>query len=136
MLSPSQQASHLAFPNIPPMDLELSPMDSILRFMAPTLQYVPKGARDAWGDLLHAIFVSIITNPSDNDSWCKCFKVSRCILFCLAKRGRCSWCDTLNAVRSRIRRWQEGDCMGPCAEVLRRRSDSYARENKSPPRIH
>ena len=71
-LSPSQHATQPAFPNTS-MDLDLPPMDSVLKVKVPTFQHVPKGARDAWADLLHAIFVSIIANLSDNKSWCKCW---------------------------------------------------------------
>ena len=88
-INPQPAASRPAILNSP-MDLGLPPMDSILRIKIQILQQVPKGDRDVWAELLRVIFVSIIANPTDNDSWCKCFMVSRCILFDPTEGSCCS----------------------------------------------
>ena len=95
----SSSSGHLTLPHL----------DSILSVRWPTLQHIPKGARDDWADLLRATVAEICTDPSDVSAWSKFFMLPRCVLASPARGGRSHWRSTMTQVKARIRRWRKGE---------------------------
>ena len=85
-----------------------------------TLRHVPKGARNLWSAALSSVLDSIASNPSDTTGWVKLFMLPKCILLSPSEKARFSqfYRDLANTVKSRIRRWNEGDLIGLWSEVL------------------
>ena len=69
-----------------------------------TLQHVPKGARNAWADLISNIFSAINANPSNPDNWLKLFLLPRCVLANPRNGDRLGWRALQEIVRQRIRK--------------------------------
>ena len=63
--------SHLAIGSFP-----FPSLDSIFELKLPTLQHVPKGARDAWAALLSSVCSAIARDPTDLVLWSKIFHAS------------------------------------------------------------
>lgn len=53
----------------------LPPIHVIFKIQTSTLHHVPKGARDAWAEVVSEGFRAICSNRPDIDSWCKLFSV-------------------------------------------------------------
>ena len=73
----------------------LPALDSILRLRIPTLQHVPKAARDSWALLLSDALSAVVADPSLVGPWCKFFMLSKCVLANPPRGGRSHWRDTL-----------------------------------------
>ncbi len=114
--SPSQPLASSQPPH--PLPYALPPLLAIMGVRVPTLQHVPKGARDAWAGLVGELLQSISSDSNDLDSWRKCFMLARCVLANPGRGGRYHLRDTLKIVRARIKRWREGDFLGLWQEVL------------------
>ena len=67
---------------------ELPSFACIFSAKQPTLQHVPKGARDAWANVLNDALVSICQDPSNDLPWRKFFMLPRCILLSPVRGGR------------------------------------------------
>ena len=91
---------------------------SIFSTRVPTLQHVPKGARDAWAGVMGDTLASVGRDPSDLVSWRRLFMLPRCILASPARGGRMLWRETLTLVRARLRQWQAGAASELWEEVL------------------
>ena len=74
---PQDPASEsLAVSTNPPSSVVASSLPSlttILQTYIPTLQHVPKGARDCWSRALSDCLLSVANNPADLTYWCKLF---------------------------------------------------------------
>ena len=64
------------------------------------------------------VFSNIRATPSDVNVWCKLFMLSHCILSSPKRGGRYHWQAVEMLVKCRIRRWREGDIIGPWNSVL------------------
>ena len=96
-------------PNVlPPSSLSLPSFLLISRAHVFMLQHVPKGACDTWSGLVTTELNSILSSPSDMNSWHKFMMLAKCIL--VNPSGRhFSWRDTLRIIKDRAKRWFEGD---------------------------
>ena len=118
--NPTSPASPSSTPlvsiDLPPAIPSLS---QVFKFSLPTLNHLPKKARNAWAALLSDVLSNVADNASDVDSWIKLFMLLRCILFnppC--SRGSHSWWGTVHAVKSRIERWKSGELIDLWTEVI------------------
>ena len=89
----------------------LPPLTAILQSHIPTLQHVPKGARDCWSKALSDCLLSVSDNPGDLTHWSKLFMLPKCVLASPAAGHRLPWREILQQVRSRLRRWAAGDLL-------------------------
>ena len=101
--------------------LPLPSLSAINELRIPTLEHVPKGARDAWARVVSEVLREILANPTSLDSWTKWFMLAHCVLF--ARRGSLRWGEVLKWVRLRIKRWRDGDLLGLWSEVLLEQSN-------------
>ncbi len=101
----------------PPL-VALPALDSINAVRVPTLQHVPKGARDAWARVVGEALQGIISDPTDINVWKKWFLLPRCILANPVRGGRSHWGETLKTIRVRIKRWRAGEFFALWSEVL------------------
>ena len=74
-------------------------MSAVCGVKVPTLQHVPKGARNAWAGLVADVLSSISKDPSDLLAWRKLFMLPRCVLFSPANGGRLRWREIQNLVK-------------------------------------
>ena len=117
-LSPAQPASATAG-LVPSSSLPSLPsLSVILHSRIPTLQHVPKGARDHWAQSLSACLLSVVNSPSDLSQWCKLFMLAKCVLASPAAGHRLRWREILQLVKSRLRRWDDGESAALWSEAL------------------
>ena len=110
VVSPSGQT--VAVPSLPPWD-------SMFSLRTSTLQHVPKGARNAWADLVSSVFTSINQNPLLLDNWQKLFLLPRCILANPPNCDRLGWGKLQdNNVKERIQNWRRGDILNLWDELV------------------
>ena len=100
-------------------------LDSIFELKLPTLQHVPKGARDVWVDLLSSICSSIARDTADLVLWSKFLMLPRCVLSSPVNGGRTHWREVQRLVKSRIQRFQAGEFSDLWSEALIE-SDKYS----------
>lgn len=93
-------------------------LDAIFELKLPTLQHVPKGARDAWAALLSSVCLSIARDPSDLVLWSKFLMLPRCVLSSPVNGGRTHWREVQRLVKTRIQRFQAGDFSELWSEAL------------------
>ena len=101
----------------PPLQ-RLPSWNSIVALHSNTLQHVPKGARNAWADLISNIFSAINANPSNPDNWLKLFLLPRCVLANPRNGDRLGWRALQEIVRQRIRKWQRGEILDLWEEAV------------------
>ena len=90
--SPNQE------PGNGPLPLSSFSLPSLLSIFVFTLQHVSKGACDTWSGQVTTELNSILSFPSDINSWCKFMMLAKCIL--VNPSGRYfSWKDTLRIVK-------------------------------------
>ena len=87
----------------------LPSISSIMNNRTPTLHHVPKGARDQWAEVLGLSFSSVVRDPSDVSCWSRLFMLPKCVLARPAASHRLRWRDIRDLVKSRLRRWSEGE---------------------------
>lgn len=135
-LSPLDSATTFSqFPTIT-RSVSLPSLDSISEVSLPTLQHVPKGARDVWANIVADLCLSIVRDPSVLDSWQKFFMLPRCILTSPFRGGRTQWRVTQNLVKSRIRRWLAGEFFDLWDEVLAVKDKMTGKQKKKPRKFH
>ena len=83
-----------------------------------TLQHVPKGARNAWADLVSSVFTSINQNPLLLDNWQKLFLLPHCILANPPNGDRLGWGKLQDIVKERILKWRRGDILNLWDELV------------------
>ena len=118
--TPSSPASPPSRPLVP---IDLPPaipsLSQVFDFSLPTLNHVPKKARNAWAGLLSDVLSNVADNASDVDSWIKLFMLPCCILFNPPRsRGSHSWWRSVRAIKSHIERWKSGELIDLWTEVI------------------
>ena len=96
----------------------LPSLNTITSMKVPTLQHVPKGARDAWARVVGEALEDLVSQPASIDVWSLWFMLPRCILYNPPRGGRSHWTEKLKIIRGRIKRWRDGDHLGLWHEVL------------------
>ena len=94
-----------------------------------TLQHVPKGAHDTWSGLVTTELNSILSSPSNMNSWRKFMMLAKCIL--VNPSGRHFPGETFKNYKDRVKRWFEGDFTGLWAEVIDDESKASHKLKKS-----
>ena len=82
------------------------------------LHHIPKGARNYWAELITNVFNIINHDPTINATWLLLFMLPRCILANPANGDRLGWRVLQPLVKSRIRRWRNGDIAGLWADTV------------------
>ena len=108
--SPTSSPASTQSRSSPPPE-HLPSWSSIFALRSFTLQHIPKGARDAWAEVVHSVFSAINLNPADSANWRKLFLLPRCVLTIPSNGDRLGWRELLDLVRRRIRKWQRGDIL-------------------------
>ena len=96
----------------------LPTLESVLGTHISTLHHVPKGARDSWAASLNTSISSIVANPSDSSLWLKLLMLAKCILASPAFGHRLRWREILKLVKSRLRRWADGEYLDLWSEAV------------------
>jgi hypothetical protein len=102
----------------PPFSPSLPDLSSIMQAYVPTLQHVPKGARDGWARVLSSCLRSVVFSPEDLSQWSRLFMLAKCVLVSPAAGHRLRWREILKRVKSRLRRWEDGDVISLWLEAL------------------
>ena len=103
---PSASACPSVSSPVPP---PLPSISAILLASIPTLQHVPKGARNSWARVLGDCIFSACEHPDDITSWTRLFMLPKCVLASPHSGHRLRWREILKLVKSRITRWQAGE---------------------------
>ena len=86
------------------MGIALPSLTAILHSYIPTLQQVPKGARDDWAKTFNAC-LSVVTQDLTNLLlWAKLFMLPKCVLVSPGAGHRLAWREILQRVRTHLRR--------------------------------
>ena len=85
---------------------------------APTLEHVPKKARDAWAGVLARAIDLVVASPTDLDAWTKLLMLPKCILYLPSPGHKGSTRDSVRAVKDRIKRWYNGEFIPLWTEVI------------------
>ena len=111
--SEHSQVSPLVVQTGPSSPLSICPdlpsLTTIFQASCPTLQHVPKGARDCWARAFSECLAAVCDVPADLSSWSKLFMIAKCVLASPATGHRLRWREITTLVRSRIDRWRAGD---------------------------
>ena len=111
----------------------LPPIALILGTYVPTLQHVPKGARDCWADVLGSLLSSIGANSSDISGWTKLLMLPKCVLAHPTSFRSLRWQDILDQVMSRLTRWRDGDFDALWTEAVNGcKATAHSHKKKSP----
>ena len=119
-------------PVSPPPASSYPSISFILQADVPTLQHVPKGARDRWARVLSECLSGVCVAPADISGWTKLFMLPKCLLASPATGHRLRWREILRLVKSRLDRWIAGDVCALWAEAvsggqsLSKRAGSYS----------
>ena len=123
--SSSGQHSHVSSsvtpsdPSLPPtIGLVLPSVTTIFQASSPTLQHVPKGARDRWARAFSECLSAVCDAPADLSRWSKLLMLAKCVLASPATGHRLRWREILTLVRSRIDRWLAGDIATLWSEAI------------------
>ena len=92
-----------------------------------TLHHISKGVYDTWSGLVISELNSILSSPSDMNSWCKFMMLAKCDP---SSRHR-SWRDTLRIVKDRANHWSEGDFTDLWAEVIAEESRASHKQRRT-----
>ena len=87
-------------------------LDSILCVRVPTLQHIPKAARDSWVFVLSDALSAVVSNHFPVSCWCKLLMLAICVLANPPRWVHSHWRDTLKLVQSRIQKWKEDWLIG------------------------
>ena len=116
---PSSQPSQVPTPSSPPTPgLVLPSLPTVLQSSIPTLQHVPKGARDRWAGVLSDCLSAVVEDPADISCWSKVFMLAKCVLASPSAGHRLRWREVLRLVRTRIQRWVDGDLAALWSEAV------------------
>ena len=96
----------------------LPSLESVLRLRVSTLRHVPKASRDAWAGVLREVCRTVVSDPSNVDSWVKLFMLARCILANPSRGGHSHWRDIRKAVNTRLTKWRAGQLSELWDDVL------------------
>ena len=106
-------------PSLPPTICpDLPSLTTIFQASCPTLQHVPKGARDRWARVFRECLSAVCDAPADLSSWSKLLMLAKCVLASPATGHRLRWREILTLVRSRIDRWLAGDLAALWSEAI------------------
>jgi hypothetical protein len=84
----------------PPFSPSLPDLSSIMQAYVPTLQHVPKGARDGWARVLSSCLRSVVFSPEDLSQWSRLFMLAKCVLVSPAAGHGLWWREILKRVKS------------------------------------
>ena len=117
---PCQDPEPPAYTATPPSTTasSLPSLTTILQTHIPTLQHVPKGARDCWSRALSECLLLVANDPVDLTHWCKLFMLPKCVLANPAAGHRLPWREIFQQVRSRLRRWLADDLLSLWMEAV------------------
>ncbi len=108
----NSSASSSPAPSPPPSSQPASPPLSALpaqptipKSHVPTLQHVPKGARDSWALALSSCLRSVVRNPDEPSQWSHLFILAKCVLASPAAGQRLRWREIMKRVKSRLLSW-------------------------------
>ena len=102
-----------------PLSIPLPSLSIILHANVPTLQHVPKKARDRWALILSDCLSAVVSSPDDLSQWSRLFMLPKCVLASPATGHRLRWREILKLVKSRLQRWSDGDLATFWAEALK-----------------
>ena len=106
-------------PSLPPTICpDLPSLTTVFQASCPTLQHVPKGARDRWARVFSECLSAVCDAPADLSSWSKLLMLAKCVLASPATGHRLRWREILTLVRSRIDRWLAGDLVALWSEAI------------------
>ncbi len=97
----------------------------------PTLQHVPKGARDSWAFALSSCLRSVVRNPDEPSEWSRLFILAKCVLASPAAGQRLRWREIMKRVKSRLQRWADGDLVSLWSEALEDARSLARRQSRS-----
>ena len=103
------------------------PLSTILQSNTPTLQHVPKGARDCWAKAHSDCLLAVALNTADLSQWSRLFMLPKCVLASPAAGHRLRWRE----MKSRLRRWSAGDLVSLWSEALASGKSLFKRSEKS-----
>ena len=116
---PSSQPSQVPTPSSPPTPgLVLPSLSTALQSSIPTLQHVPKGARDRWAGVLSDCLSSVVEDPADVSCWSTVFMLAKCVLTSPSAGHRLRWREVLRLVMTRIQRWINGNLAALWSEAV------------------
>ena len=104
--------------SLPSICPDLPSFTTNLQASFPTLQHVPKGARDRWARALSECLSAVCVAPADLSCWSKVFMLAKCVLASPATGHRLRWREILKLVRSRIDRWLAGNLVALWSEAV------------------
>ena len=104
--------------SLPSICPDLPSFTTNLQASFPTLQHVPKGARDRWARALSECLSAVCVAPADLSCWSKVFMLAKCVLASSATGHRSRWREILKLVRSRIDRWLAGNLVALWSEAV------------------
>ena len=97
----------------------------------PTLQHVPKAARDRWALALTSCLRSVARNPEDLSQWSRLFMLAKCVLASPAAGHCLRWREILKLVKSRLQHWADGDWSSLWSEALEDAQSLAKRQSRS-----
>ena len=83
-------------------------LTAILQTSIPTLQYIPKAARNRWAKILGECLSAVCSHPDDISCWFSLFTFAKCVLASSAAVHRMHWQEIFKLVKSRLDRWTAG----------------------------
>lgn len=93
-------------------------LSSVCRLAAPTLEHVPKKARDVWAGVLARTIDLVVASPTDLDAWTRLLILPKCIIYLPSPGHKCSTRNSVRAVKDRIKCWHNGDFILLWTEVV------------------
>lgn len=79
-LQPPASSEPASSPTTPVSPAALPSLSTIQGAYVPTLQHVPKGARDCWAKALSDCLSAIVGTPADLSLWSRLFMLAKCVL--------------------------------------------------------
>ena len=100
-----------------PSGPSLPSLSFVLGADIPTLQHIPKGARDCWAQVL-SVCLTAVVDSDDLSQWTRLSMLAKCVLASPATGYRLRWCEILRLVMSCLLRWLDGDIDTLWSEAL------------------
>ena len=126
-----RQHLHLALLPQPLSPPSLPSLSTVLQSHIPTLQHVPKGARDLWAKTFSSCLSAVASSIDDIDHWLRLFMLAKCVLASPAAGHRLRWREILQHVKERLRRWSDGEWLSLWSEALADGQSLASRRDKS-----
>ena len=130
----ARQLSRVSPPPSSPPEAGLPSLSTILQSSIPTLQHVPKGARDRWVRVLAERLSSVTEDPGGGSRWSRLFMLTKCVLASPPAGHRLRWREILGLVKSRIQRWVGGDLVTLWSEAVEGAQSLSKRSRSAPQR--